>query len=123
MPYRQKVVAFTIALAILLLIIELVRRRRLREEYSMLWIFTGIGLLILSQWFEVLEKLTRFIGAGLPVSTLFFFALIFLMLVSLQFSVKISALTDQVKNLAQKVALMEVKEPPDKEKSPEAKSS
>jgi hypothetical protein len=91
--------------------VELVRKRRLREEYSVLWILTGIGICVLAVWYGLLKKITAFIGAGLPTSTLFFFALIFLILLSLQFSVRISALHDQVKELAQKIALMEVKTP------------
>ena len=52
---------------------------------------------------------TRLIGAVLPTSTLFFFALILLVLVCLQFSVRITKLDDQVKKLAQALALKEAK--------------
>jgi hypothetical protein len=48
----------------------------------------------------------RFIGAGLPTSTLFIGSIIFLMLISVQFSIKISRLTNQVKDLAQDNALL-----------------
>jgi hypothetical protein len=111
MPLQQKIVAITISVSILLLILELVRKRRLREEYSVLWILTGIAIVVLSLWYGLLQKITSLIGAGLPTSTLFFFALIFLILVSLQFSVKISDLSNQVKEMAQKMALLEVKDP------------
>jgi len=111
MPLRQKVVAVAIALVILVLIVELVRRRKLREEYSVLWICTGVGIFVLGMWYGLLQKITAFIGAALPTSTLFFFALIFLVLLSLQFSVRISALQDQIKELSQKIALLDVKEP------------
>jgi hypothetical protein len=111
MTLHQKTVAIAISLAILILIIELVRKRRLREEYSVLWILTGIGICILAVWYELLRKITVFIGAVVPTSTLFFFALIFLILLSLQFSVRISALQDHLKELAQRIALLEVDEP------------
>jgi hypothetical protein len=110
-PIRQKILALAVSLTLLVIIVELVRRRRLREEYSFLWIATGLGILVLALWYGLLERITRFIGAGLPTSTLFFFALVFLMLLSLQFSVKVSDLSKQVKNLAQQIALLQVKEP------------
>lgn len=106
MPIRQKIVAIFIAVSIFILIFELVRRRKLREEYSWLWLMTGVSLIILVTWYGLLIKITSFIGAVIPLSTLFFLAIIFLMLVCLQFSVKVSKLMDQVKNLGQELAIM-----------------
>ena len=115
MPFRQQVVAFAIGVGLLLLIVELIRRRRLREEYSVLWFLTGIGILVLVSWYDLLVWMTHFIGSVLPTSTLFFFALIFLFLVCLQYSVRISTLDNRVEDLAQQFALMHVKAPADRE--------
>jgi hypothetical protein len=122
MPLRQQIVALAIGLALLILIVELIRRRRLREEYSVLWFVTGVTVLVLAAWYDLLVAITGFIGAALPTSTLFFFALIFLILVSLQFSVRISTLDHRVKELAQKLALVEAKEP-EPESEPDAQTS
>lgn len=111
MPVRQQVVAVAFGIGVLALIIELIRRRRLREEYSVLWFLTGLGILALASSYDLLVALTELVGAVVPTSTLFFFALVFLFLVSLQFSVRISTLDDRVKELAQKLALRDV-EPP-----------
>lgn len=107
MPLHQKIVAVIIAFSIFALIISLLRRRKLREEYSWLWLLTGAVILILSFSYPLLLWLTRLIGAGLPTSTLFFFGLIFLVLICLQFSVRLSGLSNQVKNLTQQQALLE----------------
>jgi hypothetical protein len=56
--------------------------------------------------YKWLVALTMLIGAGLPTTTLFLCSIIFLMLLSVQFCIKISRLTDQVKNLSQENALM-----------------
>ncbi len=109
MPVRQKIMAVAIAIAIFVVILELVRRRRLREEYSWLWLLTGTGLIVLTVQYELLVKISKLIGAVLPTSTLFFFGLMFLMLVSLQFSIRISKLTNQVKDLGQEIALLRSK--------------
>ncbi len=106
MPITQKVVTIFIAVSIFIVILELVRRRKLMEEYSWLWLLTGIGLITLTLWYGLLVKVTRLIGAAVPTSTLFLFALIFLMFVCLQFSVKISKLTNQVKNLTQELTIL-----------------
>lgn len=106
MPVRQKIMAVAIAIAIFIIILELVRRRRLREEYSWLWLLTGTGLIVLTIRYELLVKISNLIGAVLPTSTLFFFGLMFLMLVCLQFSIRISKLTNQVKDLGQEIALL-----------------
>ncbi len=109
MPLRQQLVAVFISVVILGVIIELVRRRKLREEYSWLWLLTGTVLLVLSVWYELLVMITNLIGAVLPTSTLFFFGLIFLLLINLHYSLRISQLTTQVKNLAQQMALLNPK--------------
>ena len=107
LPERQKLVAIILAVSILVVILELVRRRKLREEYSVLWLVTGGFLLLLALNYSLLTGITSFIGAVLPTSTLFFGGLIFLILVCLQFSVRLSATTRKLKWLNQKIALLE----------------
>jgi hypothetical protein len=106
MPLRQKLFAIFISLALLMLIIELVRRRKLREEYSWLWLLTALIILFLASWHHLLIYVTSFIGAGLPTSTLFFFSLVFLFLIAIQFSIRISQLTNQIKTLVQENGLL-----------------
>jgi hypothetical protein len=106
MPVRQQIFALVTSLLVLYFTIDMVRKRRLREEYSVLWLTTSIIMLVLVIKYEWLVALTVFIGAGLPTTTLFIGSVIFLMLIAVQFSIKISKLTDQVKNLAQDNALL-----------------
>ena len=97
---------FILCALVFIFILDLVRRRRLREEYSWLWLLTSVSLFVLVIKSEWLVALTRLIGAVLPTTTLFIVALIFLMLLAIQFSVRISKLTNQIKNLAQENALL-----------------
>jgi len=106
MPLRQKIFAFVLAIIILVTIFELVRKRKLREEYSWLWIITGLSILLVVWRYDLLVRFTHFIGAFWPTSTLFLIGLIFLMLINLHYSVKISGLTNQVKNLSQEITLL-----------------
>ena len=108
MPIRNRVVALTISIGLLLLIIELVRRRKLREEYSWVWLLTVSTILVLTVWFGLLKWLTSLVGAIIPSSTIFMLAFLFLILISLHFSVVISKLTNRNIELAQRYALLEL---------------
>lgn len=108
MSIRVKIVALVISIGMMLLIVELVRRRKLREEYSWLWLLTGSVIIVLMMWFDLLKWTTHLIGAIKPSSAIFFLAFLFLFIISLHFSVVISKLTDRNKELAQKYALLEM---------------
>jgi hypothetical protein len=103
---HQQVFAFVTALVIFAFIIELVRRRRLREEYSWLWLLTGASMLVMVVWYRALLFITSLIGAMSPVTTLMLFSLLFLLAIAIHYSIIVSRLTVQVKNLAQELALL-----------------
>lgn len=107
MEMKPRFLALGISVVLVILIVELVRRRRLREEYSWLWLSLSVAMFVLALWPGLLDTITDLIGAVLSTSTLFFFALVFVILISIQFSVEITSLRSQVKNLAQQVALLQ----------------
>lgn len=94
-------------IVIVLGIIELVRRRKLNEEYSFLWLIIGVLLLMITFFPQLIYFISGFIGTELPINTLFFTGIIFLMLLGLFFSLKISILSNRVKKLSQKIAILE----------------
>jgi len=106
-PIRQKVFFLTITFLFLLIIVELVRRRRLRVEYTWLWLAAGLSIVGLILRYDLLIWLTEAVGAVFPTSTLFFLATLFLGLVSLHYSVRLTALTREVKELTQELALLQ----------------
>jgi hypothetical protein len=122
MPLQQKITTALIALGIVFLILELVRKRRLREEYSWLWLLTAVALLLAVLWYDLLFILSRTIGAVSTVSTVFFMGMLFLMLLCLQFSVRLSRMTEQIKTLGQKIALLEAEKARDDRCSPQKPS-
>ncbi len=106
MTPTQRTFAALVSIATLLVILELVRRRKLREEYSWLWLLTAGGMVVLSTWYGLIEKLSSLIGAATATTTLFLFGLLFLLLISVHFSIVISKLTLQVRRLTQEVAIL-----------------
>jgi len=107
MTFPQKVFGILTSLILFTAIIYLVKKGKLREEYSLIWFLTGFILLLLVIWYDLLLFITKLIGAVLPTTTLFIFGIVFLILLSLHFAIKISNLTDQVKNLSQIVSILE----------------
>ena len=106
MPIRQKIFFLTIAFMLLLVILELVRRRRMRVEYSWLWLASGLTIIVVIIRYDLLIGLTSAIGAAIPTSTLFFLSILYLALLSLNYSVRLTELRRQIKELTQEVALL-----------------
>ncbi len=91
---------------LLVVVVELIRRGKLKERYSLLWLFAGAVLLIFSTSRYLLELISRALGIFYPPSFLFLLAFFFLLLITLHFSVVISGLSEKNKKLAQELALM-----------------
>jgi len=105
-PTPTRILGLVVGVGFLLAVLNLVRQGRLREEYTPIWTVVGVGIVILSVWFDGLRLITRAVGAWTPSSTLFFFGEIFLLVLCLNYAVRLSALTLQMKCLAQEVALL-----------------
>jgi hypothetical protein len=105
-----RIIAILGSIALLVFIVELVRRRRLKEEYSVLWVLTALALLLLAAWGGLLHELTHLVGAISQASTLYFFGLIFVVFLLLHFSVRVSNLERRVIVLLQEIALINERE-------------
>lgn len=103
---RAMVFGLAASVAALLFILELVRQRRLREEYSLLWLATPIVLMILSVSRPLLDVLASAMGIFYPPSALFVVAMIFVLFILLHFSTVITRLSQENKDIAQQVALL-----------------
>ena len=98
--------ALSISIALVAAVLWLVRRRRLREEYTPIWLAVSAALLFLSFRLELLRELTRLIGAWTPSSTVFFLGELFLVAICLNYAVRLSRANLLIKNLAQEIALL-----------------
>jgi len=107
-PLRASLVGVVASLLLLLIVLELVRGRRLKERYALLWIATGLVLLVLSAWRGGLNTIAGWAGVQTyPPAVLFAVATLFILLVLLHYSTVLSKLTDENVELAQRVALLE----------------
>jgi hypothetical protein len=103
---RIQYIAITGSIALLLFIFELIRRRRLRENYSLLWLSVGAMFLLFSLWRRGLEVMADISGIAYPPSALLMMMVIGIFLILVQFSIITSDLTDKVRRLAQEVGLL-----------------
>jgi hypothetical protein len=110
MELRLQLVACAGALLLLVVVFELVRRKRLMERYALLWLFSALVLLVLAVWGGLLERVADAIGVFYAPSALFAVAFAFVLMLLLHFSLAVSRLTDQTKVLAQRLALVEERE-------------
>lgn len=103
---RAMVFGLVASIIALLLIIELVRQRRLKEEYSLLWLATAVALIILSVSRPLLDVLASMVGIFYPPSALFLVAMVFVLFILLHFSTVLTRLAQENKETAQQLALL-----------------
>ena len=107
-PLRVSIAASIASILLILIVFELIRSRRLRERYALLWLATGVALLVLSAWRGGLNTIAGWVGVSTyPPAVLFAVATVFILAVLLHYSTVISRLSDQSTILAQRVALLE----------------
>lgn len=104
---RLQAVAIAVTAILLLIVFEMVRRRRLMERYSLLWMFAAFVLLLLAVFTGLLAEIAQAVGIATPSNALFAAAIAFMFMLLLHFSATISRLTDQSKILAQRLAVTE----------------
>jgi len=103
----QRIIAIVISGGLLLLILELVRRKRLMERYALLWLFSTLLLLVLSVWSGLLNTLASALGVSYPPSALFAVAFGVVLVLLVHFSLAVSHLSDQNKVLAQRLGILQ----------------
>jgi hypothetical protein len=107
-PLKVSIAGAVASVLLILVVLELIRSRRLRERYALLWLATGVVLLVLSVWRGGLNTIAGWFGVtGYPPAVLFAVGVLFILLVLLHYSTVISKLADQNVILAQRLALLE----------------
>ena len=103
---RFQILAIIGSIAFLAFIVYLVRKKRLREDYSLLWLFFGAIFLVLSIWRDSLEFISRTMGIAYAPAAIFIILIMCLFMIMIQFSIIISKQANQISMLAQEIALL-----------------
>jgi hypothetical protein len=105
---RAMLLGLAASVGALIFILELVRRQKLREDYSLLWLATASVLLILSLSRPLLDQLAALIGVvTYPPAALFAVAIFFVLAILLHFSTVLTRLTRENKRIAQELAILQ----------------
>jgi hypothetical protein len=104
----MKIQYIAIAASILLLffVLYLIRKKSIKEEYSLLWLFFCLVFLVFSIWRDGLDHFARLIGVAYAPAALFFIFLLAILMILIEFSIIISKLSDKIKNLAQEIGIL-----------------
>lgn len=99
-------IAIIVSLALFLYILYLVRKKKIKEEYSLLWLFSSLVFIVFSIWRDGLEYFAKWVGIAYPPAALFLILLLAIFLILIEFSIIISRLTEKSKSLAQELAIL-----------------
>jgi len=105
---RIRIIIGLISLFFLVIIFEAIRRRKIMEKYALLWIISGLVMLIFSLFPEILFRFSHFLGLYY-LTVLLLVCFIFLLLILFYLSIAISQLTEKNKELAQEIGLLKAK--------------
>jgi hypothetical protein len=108
---RLEILIFGAALVTVGFILELVRRRQLREKYALLWLAVGLMGLLISIGRPALDATAIFLGISYGPTLLFLFSTLFLMLVCAHLSWEVSRLEEKTRRLAEEIAIMQEQRP------------
>ena len=106
MTDRVQVVSLAVSVLLLLVVFELVRRRKLTEEYSFLWILCALALVLLSIRRDILHATARWLGVYYPPALLLMVLILMVFVASLCFSVIVSRQRQQIERLIEETAIL-----------------
>jgi hypothetical protein len=107
MPHSLiQIISIAASIAIILFVISLIRKRKLREEYSILWLIGSVVLIVFSIWRRLVDIIADFVGVAYAPAILLLTGILFGVLMFLHFTVVISKQADENKTLAQEIALL-----------------
>ncbi|KRF39106.1 DUF2304 domain-containing protein [Paenibacillus sp. Soil787] len=107
MELKLTIVSVISSLLLTFFVIDLVRRKKLKEEYSILWILASGLFLLLSLWRSLIEVIANIVGIAYPPSALFIVIIFFGILFLLHVSIILTRLSENNKTLIQRVGLLE----------------
>lgn len=98
--------AFILSIVILLLVFDMLRRKKIREKYAALWLLVGVAMLVLAAFPRLLEFVADALGIQVPSNLLFALSIVLALGVCLHLSWEISVVEDETRVLAEETAIL-----------------
>jgi hypothetical protein len=99
-------IAIAVSISLFLYIFFLVRKKKIKEEYSLLWLSSSVVFIVFSIWRHGLEYFAGLMGIAYPPAALFLILMLAIFLILIEFSINISRLSEKIKIMAQEQALL-----------------
>lgn len=109
MVTRIQILSIVASVLVIILIVHLIRKRRLREEYSIMWLIGSGVLIVFSVWRDLLDIIANLVGIYYAPTVLVLVGILFGALIFLHLTVVISKQTEQTKTMAQEIALLKAR--------------
>lgn len=110
MSVKIQIIIAVLIICALIVIIDMIRKKRLELSYALSWLLVGIGVLILDIFPQLIKTISEKIGIVSPVNMLFFFGFCFSLIIIFVLTIAVSKLSIKIKQLAQQIAMYEKKE-------------
>ena len=105
MPLKAKIIIILLSASLFMFVLNLIRKRRLKIEHSVLWLLVSAVILLTSIWQNVADSIALFLGIEYPPALFLALAVFFSLAILMHFSIELSHLKDQNKSLAQELAI------------------
>ena len=110
MSVKIQIIIAVLIICALIVIIDMIRKKRLELSYALSWLLVGIGVFILRVFPQLIKTISEKIGIVSPVNMLFFFGFCFSLVIIFVLTIAVSKLSIKIKQLAQQIAIYEKKE-------------
>ncbi len=104
---RIQIISLIASIGLFSIVFELVRRKKLKERFSILWILFALLLVVFSLWSDLLENFSQLIGIYYAPAVLIPVITFFGVVLFLYFSIVVTHQAEKIKTIAQKIALLE----------------
>jgi len=105
MPPKAKIIIVLLSFSLFLFVLNLIRKRQLKIEHSVLWLVVSATILVASIWHDLADGVAHFLGVEYPPALFLSIAIFFSLAILMHFSIELSKLKDQNKNLTQELAI------------------
>jgi len=105
MPLKAKIIIIILSLSLFLFVLNLIRKRSIKIEHSILWLVVSAVILLVSIWPQIADSVAHFLGIGYPPALFLSVAIFFSLAILMHFSIELSHLKDQNKILTQELAI------------------
>jgi hypothetical protein len=109
MPLKAKIIIILLSAMLFMFVLNLIRKRSLKIEHSVLWLLVSAVILLASIWQDIADNVALFLGIEYPPALFLSVAVFFSLAILMHFSIELSHLKDQNKSLTQELAIYKQK--------------